>query len=515
MKESHLNVDDFELQCVSALTSGTNAVSPQLVLEEVVKRILAEIRSCGCSVPSDLRSHLSAWWRVLGTCIDASLSVSQLTDSLVLFESIVGAFDRIKAALDAAASQSGLDPLAKDTVMIYSGFNLAYTSAVRSALESLHALADPLLGCEILLGLERCIPMDSKGNANVYKRVRQVEDDSVRETLSAISPEAANGSFEEGNVVLGDASKAFERFWTMMDVSRRNDPELLTETKSWGKFSQSATASLNLLLDQPDALDASSWVAREPVEYACRLSAFPIQMSSASFRRRAVFNMLFVCSYVAQSSSNALITAAAKAMHSNILNSLPKELQQALATVTRFDNHWVAWKSSAHSKEVCGPFERRSRIERNMQPFGEPLVDLTAVNTDQPPASPPHLTENKAIQVMECQSSDGHIFEANQSELFAETLKRKISEYRQYVSDAILCDISDDAEREGLRATDEGMEEAMRNNNDRVLLWQFRRMRFSTDLKSFSRQKSVASTAASGETTPVAPSPADPAQQDA
>jgi hypothetical protein len=99
--------------------------------------------------------------------------------------------------------------------------------------------------------------------------------------------------------------------------------------------------------------------------------------------------------------------------------------------------------------------------------------------------------------------------------LFAETLKRKISEYRQYVSDAILCDISDDAEREGLRATDEGMEEAMRNNNDRVLLWQFRRMRFSTDLKSFSRQKSVASTAASGETTPVAPSPADPAQQDA
>jgi hypothetical protein len=57
--------------------------------------------------------------------------------------------------------------------------------------------------------------------------------------------------------------------------------------------------------------------------------------------------------------------------------------------------------------------------------------------------------------------------------------------YRQYVKDAILCDISDEQLVEKLSASDQGMEEAMKRNGDRVFLWQFKRMRFETNIASF------------------------------
>ena len=514
--QTPMNADEFELHCIKSLTSGSPKSDPSSVFEELSRRIVADIKSSDTSSASEMRSQLSPWWKVVGTCVDAGLAVTHLTGSQAAIRTIISFFGVIKAALDDFVSSAGLDPSSRDTALMYGGFNLAYTSATRAALESIHCIADPSLACEILMGLESCIPIDSKGNANVYKRTRQVEDDSVRETLSQITPDTPNESFEEGNVVLGESSKAFERFWTMMDVSRRNEPDLLTETKAWGRFSQSATSTLNLLLDQPDSLDALSWVSREPVEYACNLHVFPIQMSSASFRRRAIFNMLFMCSYVAQSSSNALITAAAKTLHSNILKSLPNELQQTLQTVTKFDHHWVAWKSSAHSKEVCGPFDKRSRVERNMEPFGEPLVDLSTVDLSQLNKPASVAVPNAAIGVIETGSMSGHVFESSNGELYADGIKRKISDYRQYVKDAILCDISDETELERLAASDEGMEEAMRNNNDRVLLWQFRRMRFASDIKSFAKPKPLSSAPASGETTPMAtPTPEpEPMQQE-
>jgi hypothetical protein len=293
-------------------------------------------------------------------------------------------------------------------------------------------------------------------------------------------------SFEEADVVLNDASSAFERFWTMMDVSRRSEPELLTETKSWGKFSQSATAALAVLLEQPDPLDSLSWITREPIEYECKASSFAIQLSSASFRRRAVLNILFTCLYVSQNSSNALISAAARTLYNTVLKSLPSEFQQAITMAAKFDSQWTAWKSLAPvSKEVCGPFEKRSRIERGLEPYGEAVIDLSSIIT---PSTITHVSESHhpVVSMLEAESTS---VDQCGTELRTETLGRKILEYRQYVSDAILCDISDDTERERLAASDEGMEEAMRNNNDRVLLWQFRRMRFATNLKSFYKHK--------------------------
>jgi hypothetical protein len=72
-----------------------------------------------------------------------------------------------------------------------------------------------------------------------------------------------------------------------------------------------------------------------------------------------------------------------------------------------------------------------------------------------------------------------------------ERITELMTEYKQYVRDAILCDISDEQECERLSASDVGMEEAMARNGDRVFLWQFKRMRFKTNISSFAKIESV------------------------
>ena len=506
VKSTSMNADDYEAHIVHQLTSVETDGNRVRFIRDLFKRVEEETAVSDCSSGSAIRSHLAAWWRVVGTGVETALSLTHLRNASELFAAIREGFMLCNQALSACITRGGFDLLSKDAGIAFSGLYLAYTSATRAALESVHVIADPSLGCDILLGLEAIVPMDNKGISNVYKRSRQVSDDTVRGVIGSMKPENPPESFEEARVVMNDPSNAFERFWTMMDVSRRNEPELLTETKSWGKFSQSATAALAVLLEQPDALDALSWISREPIEYECKESSFAIQLSSASFRRRAVLNILFTCLYVSQNSSNALISAAARTLYNTVLKSLPSEFQQAVTMATKFDSQWTAWKSLAPvSKEVCGPFEKRSRIERGLEPFGEAVIDLASVQ----PLTATHTT-GAVHPVVSMLDSESTLVDQEGTELRSETLGRKILEYRQYVSDAILCDISDDAERERLAASDEGMEEAMRNNNDRVLLWQFRRMRFATDLKSFYKHKLAPPTKEpieSAISTPIAQSP--------
>ena len=480
-----MNPDDFESAAIGRIAKFKKEGDHTDVLKDVFDRIVNEFGVVDVSSSATIRSHFTPWWRVVGTIVEQSLSSTLLKHSRELFIVMHEGFQSVYQALQSCIARAGLDPDTKEGAMIFSGFYLAYTSAVRAGLESVHVIADPTLGCDLLIGLESCVPMDNKGISNVYKRNRQEVDDSLR---GVISSDSSVEAFEEGNVVMEDPSKAFERFWTMMDVSRRSEPEILSETRAWGKFSQSATATLSLLLEQPDALDAPSWVLIEPVEYECKRTSFSIQLSSASFRRRAVLNILFTCSYVAGNSSNALITAAAKTLLNTVLKSLPTDLQQAVALAMKFDAQWSAWKSGPPtSKEVCGPFEKRSRIERNMEPLGEALIALAQVGAE---SGEPILEPHAVVKIMD--SSSNSVAQAEESsQVRSEFLSEKIREYRQYVSDAILCDISDEAEKERLSASDEGMEEAMRNNNDRVLLWQFRRMRFATDLGAFYKHKLV------------------------
>ena len=499
VKTSAMNADEFELHAVGLLCGSSDASDGGVkFLKLVLKRVSDEVGSCDTTSASSMRSHLSPWWRVLGTAIETAVCVLQLSSSQSLFKHIHDGFQSLKSSLDSVISSAGLDPNARDTLSVYGGFNLAYTSAVRAALESVHVLMDPLLGCELLLGLEATLPMDNKGICNVYKRVRQMDDNFTREAIASLSADASMDTFPEGDVVLEDVSKSFEKFWTMMDVSRRCEPELLTETKSWGKFSQSATATLNLLMEQPEGLDAAGFCSKEPIEYEAKLTSFPIQLSSASFRRRALLNILFTCSYVAQNSPNALVTAGAKSLYSTVLKSAPTDLGVALSLLAKFENHWVAWKSTAHSKEVCGPFERRSRIERGLTPFGEPILDLASIST--PPAEPMELGAHPAVTKIGAILTSDALLGSAPKMLHKAALEQKLAEYRKHVADAILCDISDEAELARLSANDQGMEEAMRINNDRVLLWQFKRMRFNTDLKSFE---------------PSAETPADPAMDQA
>lgn len=484
-KSESMNADDYEAQLCNQLTAKVDGEVRIQVIRDLFKRVAGEIAVADCPSGTAIRSYLATWWRVIGTGIETALSLTLLNNASDMFMAIRDGFMSCHQALSACITRAGHDLMSKDAGIAFSGLYLAYTSATRAALESPYVIADPSLGCDILLGLEAIVPMDNKGTSNVYKRSRQVSDDSVRGVLSSMKPENPPETFEEAEVVLNDASSAFERFWTMMDISRRSEPELLTETKSWGKFSQSATAALAVLLEQPDSLDSLSWISREPIEYECKESSFAIQLSSASFRRRAVLNILFTCLYVSQNSSNALISAAARTLYNTVLKSLPSEFQQAITMAAKFDTQWTAWKSLAPvSKEVCGPFEKRSRIERGLEVYGEAVIDLSSIT----PSTIMHATDSHhpVVDMLEAESTS---VDQSGTELRTETLGRKILEYRQYVSDAILCDISDDTERERLAASDEGMEEAMRNNNDRVLLWQFRRMRFATDMKSFYKHK--------------------------
>ncbi len=478
-----MNPDDFESAAIGRIAKPMKEGENSAVLMDVFDRIVNEFGVVDVSSSTAIRSHFTPWWRVVGTIVEQSLSSTLLKHSRELFIVIHEGFQSVYRALQSCIQRADLDPDTKEGAMIFSGFYLAYTSAVRAGLESVHVIADPTLGCDLLIGLETCVPMDNKGISNVYKRNRQVVDDSLREVITS---DSAVEPFQEGNVVMKDPSKAFERFWTMMDVSRRCEPEILSETRAWGKFSQSATATLSLILEQPDALDAPSWVLIEPVEYECKQSSFSIQLSSASFRRRAVLNILFTCSYVAGNSSNALIAAAAKTLLNTVLKSLPSDLQEAVSMVMKFDGQWSAWKSGPPtSKEVCGPFEKRSRIERNMEALGEPLIDLASVGTE---SVGPTLEPHAVVKILDSKDDT----QAEEScQVRSDFLSEKLREYRQYVSDAILCDISGEAEKERLSASDEGMEEAMRNNNDRVLLWQFRRMRFATDLGAFYKHKLV------------------------
>ena len=489
-KKAQLNPDEAELQFLQQLYQLKRGDSIPFIIDSVFKFIRVQISKCEISSTGAIRSHISPWWRVLGTVVEASLMSATLSDSRELFKSLTEGFHSLKGELDVLIERAGFGPLARDTLTIYSGFNIAYTGAVRAGLESLHAVADPLLACDLQLGLEACLPLDNKGNSNVFKRVRQVDEERLRETIPGILAENASSiqAFEEGDVVLEDPSKAFERFWTMMEVSRRNDPELLTETKSWGKFSQSATATLSVLLEQPEGLEAGSKIIFEPLEYSADPCGFPIQLSSASFRRRAVFNILLTCSYVSLNASNALVTAAAKSLLANVIKSLPSDLNAVVTLLMKMELFWVSWKSANNfTKEVCGPFEYKSRLERNLEPYGENVLDLASIpgvqhiSTQVNPHQVVSLIDSSYYQL------EDQMKEATPTASYQEALVSKMTEYRQYVKDSILCDISDEAQVARLSASDEGMEEAMRSNNDRVLLWQFKRMRFATDLKSFSK----------------------------
>lgn len=476
-----MNADDFELYIISSITSGSDASQILKSVHDVGARISSELPLCDASSANSIRSHLSPWWRTLGTACETALALTSLSHSRDVSRKIHQVFHSLNSGLEELVSSAGFDSDSKDTATIYTGFLLAYTSVVRAALESVHAVVDPVMACDLLLSLEAILPLDNKGNSNLYKKARQAESDSLKTILaSATSPEFAVDAFPESDVAMEDGSRAFERFWTMMDVSRRNQPELLTETKSWGRFSQSAGATLSLLLDQPDGFESSSAIAREPVEYEVKPASFAIQLSSSSFRRRALLNILFTCSYVSQNSTNALVTTGAKTLFSTVLKSVSPELGGALSLLFKMENQWVAWKSFNHSKEVCGPFEKRSRIERGLVPFGESVVDLTSVGNPFP--TDLEVEPNPALAVIAVAAPEGNPLASAQGNSHAEILGAKKADYRQYVVDAILCDISDEAQVARYSSSDAGYEEAMRNNKDRVLLWQFKRMRFATDL---------------------------------
>ena len=477
-----MNPEGIETAVLRKLSDCSSVESSEVIESNIFSKLAAVIESCDTSSVANIRTTLSPCWRVTGNCLEVAIAVTDLSHAHALFRVIHAGFQSIGSQMQRLIFRGGFDPSSRDAAMILGPFYLAYTSAVRATVESVHCVADPMLGCDMLLGLETFVPMDNKGISNVYKRVRQVS-----ETASVSTPTSSPmDTFEDGNVTMEDAARSFERYWTMMDVSRKLEPELLSDTKSWGKFSQSATATLNLISEQMDPMDAVSNISKEPVEYDCKDSSFAIQMSSASFRRRAVLNIINTCAYVCQNSPNALITAASKTVLSSALKSMPSELQSVMNVLIRFDNHWVSWKSSVQSKEVCAPFLKRSRAERGLDPLGEPLVNLTEIV-----GSTTAIPEQQPIEtVMRPEPVIPNIFQSRAGPMRRESLRTKIGEYRQYVNDAILCDISDNAEKERLSSSDQGMEEAMRNNNDRVLLWQFRRMRLSTDMHTFRSRSS-------------------------
>ena len=466
--EDSMSLEELELHSIKQITKIRGVDTLIDSIQTVTVRTIHEITNCETSSCATVRSHLTPCWRTICTVSESALALSPLQEARKVFSLVTESMHNIKTALDNLIHSAGFDRTTRDTLQVYSGYNLAYTSIVRGGLESISAIVDPTLACDLLLGLESVLPMDNKGISNVYKKVSSVEDDSIRSILS--DAQMYTPSFPEGEVQIDDVAKSFEKYWTMIDIARRTDPQLLTETKSWGKFSQSATATLQLLteLDSPGV--------GEPIDYEPKLTSFPVQLSSSSFKRRALFTILFTANYVVLNSTNALITAGAKNMVSAILKSLPSTLVNLTELLNKMENHWIAWKSSVHSKEVCGPFEMSSRIERGYIPFGDPWTEPVPL---QPPTPVDHHTAIKTIE-------SG--FTTSSSTEFVST-ESKMVEYRQYVVDAILCDISDESEVARLSANDAGFEEAMRKNNDRVLLWQFKRMRFNADLNTFGEKR--------------------------
>lgn len=500
-KKAQVSPDEAELHFLNQLTKKNEGAKPSAVVDSAFDLIRNHLTKCDITSTAAVRSHISPWWRVVGTVLETALTVATLSESSELVASVTRGFHSIKSCLDELIEKAGFDALARDTLSIYSGFNISYTGAVRAGLESIHAASDPILACDLILGLEACLPLDNKGNSNIYKKVRQVDDNErLRHVLSSVIADPEIEGFEEGEVSLEDPAKAFDRFWTMMDVSRRNEPDLLTETKAWGRFSQSATATLSILLDQVDGLEGRSNISAEPIEYSAEPSSFPIQLSSASFRRRAVFNILLTCSYVFLNSSNALITAAAKGLFANVLKSLSIDSNGAISLLMKLEGHWVSWKTQNNfTKEACGPFEPKSRLERGLEPFGETQLDLSAIAPLGPQSTEITVQPHPAVSIIENSDFTDYQMKENgedKSSSYREYLKAKIDQYRKYVADSILCDISDESLVARLSASDEGLEEAMRTNNDRVLLWQFKRMRFATDLKSFSKHSTAPQKAA-------------------
>ena len=451
--KKELDVDEFELECLRRIASKDTEGGSATVIEAIVTRILSEMLLADSTSCATFRAHMSVWWRVLGTCIESSVNLVRRDEAFVLFRYITVCMAAVKAGIDEAVLRSNFVVYSKETISVYSGFNLAYTSIVRCVSESVFSLENPLLVCEVVLGLESVVPMDNKGICNVYKRVRQVDVGlSVVEDVSM-------ASFDEANVQMDDMTKSFKQFWAVMDISRRLDSEILSETRAWGKFSQAATATLSILLEQcGENLEAFGPCAKEPLVYESKLSVFPVQLTSCSFRRRAVWNILFTSWYVSQNGTNALITAGARNLVQSVLKSLPKKISNFATILSEMETHWINWKSA---KEVCAPFEVRTRLERG-------LIDSW---------SPPELDGQIPQQTPLFQPTE--LVKSQTDSEPTVSQPQRLEEYRKYVAEAILCDISDDAERERLAATDEGLEEAM--NQNKVLLWQFKRMRFNTE----------------------------------
>ncbi len=476
-KEAPVSLDELEITSLKALASKSSKDSIPVVVGNVVARVISEIKGCDHSSPATLRSNLSTCWRVLGTVVECGLAISSPPQSADVFANVSEWMRSIRTALDEVVAECGFDSSKKDTLLVYSGFYLCYTSIVRTGLESLPALVDPVLACDLLLGLEAILPMDNKGICNVYKASR-TEGNSCRVNDVSMDDQPSEVSFPEGEAEVEDITKSFEKYWAMIDLVSKKDPELLSETKWWGKFSQSATATFQTFSEGLDLTEPGLGRA-EPLEYERKLTSFAVQLTSASFRRKALMNIVFMCGYLAQNSANALITAGAKNLLSTVLKSLPETVfSNFIETVLRFETHWVNWKSSACSKEICGPFEASTRIERGLVPFQDPeLPELTAMSEVTTPGLP-----NPAITVIESFNADS----LNVPVHTENDIQSKMEEFRNYVRNAILCDVSDEAEAARLGASDAGIEEALQRNNDSVMLWQFKRMRFNADVFSCS-----------------------------
>ena len=473
--------DDIEIKSIAFLVSQRSVDERLNTVRGLSDLLRSAIASADPTSSSTVRGSLSGWWRAVGTIIETALQTLSATRTAELVALLPTLFADAKNTLDSFLVANNFDFSSKDTIMIYSGLYLAYTSVVRTCMDHVAVQADPLLASDLLIGIQAVLPLDNKGISNVYKRVRSVESDhEVFDDTEMQSAPDLNSSFE---LTVDDMGKSFEKFWTMMHASRRMDPEMLTDTKVWGRFSQAASATMNILVEQSgENLESTgSITALDPSEYLEDFASFPIQLSSASFRRRAMLNILFTCSYVVNNSTNAIITAGARNLYGNILKSFPQKLHACIDTLMRFENHWIAWKSSAHSKEVCGPFEPLSRVERGLQPFDTPVTLPAEESSDQEEYQAPTpliISPTARLQSFSSGSAQPH----------TDHVKDLMAEYRQYVRDAILCDISDEQECERLSASDKGMEEAMARNGDRVFLWQFKRMRFMTNLSSFKQE---------------------------
>jgi hypothetical protein len=456
-KEVEMTLDDLEIYALKSLCSGKLDSNGSDLLLRVADAVIAEIRRSDVTSPSSLRGGLSGCWRVLGSVFECALTLTSASTAHAVFPLVTESMKRTHCTLGEVIASGGFDPTLRDTLLIYGGFNLCYTSIVRTGLESVSALLDPVLGCDFLLGLESILPMDNKGISNVYK-ISRTETPSSDGTVSPVV------SSEDPNV------RSYEKYWAMMDLVVRKDPELLSETKWWGKFSQSATATFTVCAEGVD-LSLPGIGPAEPLEYQREQTSFPVQLTSVAFRRRAILNIVFMCGYLIQNSGNALITAGAKNLLGTILKSIPSSsFSVFLESVLRMENHWVNWKSTVCSKEVCGPFETATRIERNMAPFADSgIAELEQMSTVSTPAE----IENPVISLIQSFDSD------DSRPTGAET--NSMEEYREYVKSAIICDISDEAEAARLASSDAGIEEALQRNNETVLLWQFKRMRFNTD----------------------------------